>query len=222
MRKIILFLILIWGQAIFAGPQDTLEMEFVLKLDPKVYRYSDYGEAPQIAIWIEQPGKNQVRTLLVTRRTAKGEWVGKVECPVSLPYWVSRYGIESGKSNLPGPKNPVPDAVSRATPKETLTAKTRVPAGIELIYYIEMNVSGDYNRDFPSMIDGVGPDPQGNGQPSLVYMGKIKTQPGTAGIPELVGRTDQLDPVQSLITDLSGITNAKELFTSIRISIREN
>jgi hypothetical protein len=54
--------------------------------------------------------------------------------------------------------------------------------------WIEMNLSGDYNEfyretDPERMIS----DEFGNGQPALVYMGKIKTEIGNKITPALYG-----------------------------------
>ncbi len=199
-------------------PEDlTLTLE--LELARKVYGYSDYGEAPQIAVWLEQPDRGVIRTLFVSRRTASGKWLGKVECPLCLPYWVSRYNKETGTSRPPNPKNPLPDAVSGPTPRDRLCLQTRLPEGSRWFYFIEVNVSGDYNRHFPAARHDGTPDPQGNGQPSLVYRCEIKVRPGEKCQPQLIGRTDQFNPVDHLITDLSGITSAKKVLSNILVSV---
>jgi hypothetical protein len=199
----------------------TVTLTLSLELNRRVYEYSDYGEPPQIAVWLEQPQKKVIRTLCVTYRTGKGMWQGRVDCPVSLPYWESRYMEEILLRGIRGPAVPVPDAISRATPKQKLIIKTTIPPGSEWTYFIEVNCSADYNRAFPAVFDAGFPDPFGNGQPSIVYRGRIKAVPGQTGSPEIVGRTDQLDPVDTLITDISGITNAKELFKKMEVFVSE-
>jgi hypothetical protein len=198
---------------------ERVNLTISIELDPRVYDYTDYGEPPQLAVWLEQPGSGKIRTLFVTYRTAKGEWHGKIECPVSLPYWLSRYRKESGTTGLPGPKNPVPDAVSGATPKKEFTVKTVLPEGSRWNYYIEVNASGDYNRRFPSVSDNGMPDSQGNGQPSLIYTGEIEAVPGQRSTPLLAGRTKQLNRVDKIIKNLEGITSAKGLLTKITVRV---
>lgn len=201
-----------------SGAEETVELTVSLTLERRVYDYSDYGEPPQLAIWLENSETGEMRTVFITRRTATGDWHGKIECPVSLPYWVSRYNASTGASGLPGRKNRVPDAVTGATPKETLTVKEKIPKGSTWVCFIEMNVAGDFNRDFPSVLDDGAPDPQANGQPSLVYKGQIEAVKGKKVIPELVGRTLQMDPTDKLVTDLTGITNAKKVITKVVVS----
>ncbi len=202
-----------------AAQADELTLTFSLELNRRVYRYSDYGEPPQIAIWLEQPGKGVVRTLFVTQRTAKGKWQGRVDCPVSLPYWESRYMKEIRSRSVPGPAFPAPDAITGATPQKDFTVSCRVPAGSEWYYFIEVNCSGDFNRAFPAMLDKGFPDPYGNGQPSLVYEGRIKAEPGQSAVPQIIGRTDQLEPAAAVVTDLTGITSARDLFSKITVTV---
>jgi hypothetical protein len=217
---ILLFLVLWILPGLAAG--EEVSISFSLSLDRKVYDYTDYGEPPQVAIWLEQKeqkGTGKIKTVFVTHRTAKGEWVGKVGCPVSLPYWVSRYNIETGAKGAPTFKTPLPDGVSGATPKKELKVTAQVPKGGEWYYFIEVNVSGDYNRYFPSMTDDGVPDSQGNGQPSLIYKGEIKATLGQTSIPKLIGRTLQMDATSKIITDLTSITTARNLFLKLQVYI---
>ena len=202
-----------------AAETGTLTLTFSLELNRRVYDYTDYGEPPQVAIWLEQPDKGVIRTIFVTYRTGKGMWKGRVDCPVSLPYWENRCMEEIRSRGIAGPAIPVPDAISYPTPKTTFRVNSPVAAGSVWNYFIEVNCSADYNRTFPSVLDEGFPDPFGNGQPSLVYRGQIKAEPGQKDMPEVIGRTDQLDPVDTLITDMTGITDATKLLSKIEVSV---
>ncbi len=193
-------------------------LRFSLKLNQRVYEASDWGDPPQFAIWLENADSSKIRTVWVTYRTGTGNWVGKVECPVSLPYWVSRYNRETQTSGPPTPLTPVIDAITGATPTQVFTVQAKVPPGGRWKYFIEVNVSGDFNVTFPSMRSNGTPDPQGNGQPSLIYQGWIEAIDGAYNIPKLIGRTDQWQPIAHIITDLEGITTAKNLFSKIEAS----
>lgn len=193
-------------------------LRFSLKLNQESYVDSFWGEPPQIAIWLETPEGDEIRTVWVTRRTGQGDWAGKLECPVALPFWVSRYNKETHTEGAPTPKEPAPAAVTGATPKLELRAQVKVPSSSLWNYYIEVNVSGDFNDAFPSMTPAEVLDPHGNGQPSLIYKGQIKAEPGSSSMPTLIGRTDQLEPIDHMITDLSDITTAKELFLRMEVA----
>ena len=95
-------------------------LTFSLELNQKVYEYSDWGEPPQFAIWLEDADSSRIRTIWVTYRTGTGDWKGKVECPVALPYWVSRYNKETATSGPPTFFEPVIDAITGATPKQDI------------------------------------------------------------------------------------------------------
>ncbi len=197
---------------------DTTELIFSISLDPQVYEETDWGLPPQFALWLENPDTGKIRTVWVTHRTGTGDWVGKIECTVAIPYWVSRYNREKSTVGPPTHFDPLPDALTGATPKQNFTAQIKVPHGSNWTYYIEVNVSGDFNASFPSVLPDGTPDMDGNGQPSLIYQGKINAVAGSRNTPVLIGRTDQWEPVDKVITDLTGIDTAKQIFSKIEAS----
>jgi len=83
---------------------------------------------------------------------------------------------------------------------------------------VEVNASGDFNPAFPRLSETGGSDRYGNGQPSLVYIGQIKARVGTASNPQLVGCTEQHEPVDRIDEDLTGITTARELLHRIAVT----
>jgi len=200
-----------------AGP---VTLQFSLSLDPQVYAKSHYKKPPQFAIWIEDAAGEKIRTVWVTEIAGAGNWGGKTVRPVSLPYWVSRWNKETGCTGDPTPENPAADAVTGATPKQDLTCRTKVPAGTRWNYFIEVNVSGDFNDSFAAVSKDGRKDRNGNGQPSIVYKGQITALPGQRSEPKLTGRTDQFEAVSSIISDVEGISDAKDLFSKIEISAR--
>ena len=199
-------------------PSESVRLTLSMKIARDVWIMTDWSQPPQIAVWLEDPSGTTVRTLFVTHRTGAGDWKGKAGCDVSLPYWVGRYNVETGTSGPPTFQRPVVDAITQPTPKESLVVTTVVPPGSEWRYFVEVNVSGDFNEAFPEHLDNGRPDEAGNGQPSLVYRGHIKAIPGQRNTPKLIGRTDQFRPAMKLNDDLSGITTAKKLLSDIEMS----
>ena len=132
---------------------ETVRLAFRLKIDRQVYIQSDWGHPPQLAIWLEQPDGGKIRTLWVTYRTGACDWTGKAACPVSLPYWVGRYNRETNTTGPPTYQRPVADAITQPTPKDEFRMAAEVPRGSTWDYFIEVNVSGDYNAAFPSVRD---------------------------------------------------------------------
>lgn len=195
---------------------DELTVTLAIRLNPDVYQESNFGEPPQIAVWVENEGAMQ--TVWVSRRTATGYWEGKVECPTSLPVWVSRY-VEHTGNPVPDLLNPLPDALTGATPVRNLTIRTRLPYGSSWTLFLELNISGDYNASFPPRLEGGLPDPDGNGQPSLVYTAPFRVLPDFRAEPVLTGRSGQLDPVSRPVSDLSGITSARHILKSCVLTV---
>jgi len=191
---------------------------FKMSINRNVYIYTNYGEPPQIAIWLENPDTSFYRTVWVTHRSGKNDWSGKVECKVALPFWNFRRQVDK-QSQLPVP---VADALTGATPKSgELLAKITVPVNTSWLYYIEVNASGDYNENFPYWSDMGLPDNDGNGQPSLIYNGTITAQPGSTSVPKLIGRTDQWSAFSTLYTDIDKITSAKRLVENLSVEVIE-
>ncbi len=192
---------------------------FTIHQESNVYEQSDYGEAPQFAIWLEDKETGDVRTVFVTRRTATGDFEGKVECPVSLPAWIGAFRKETGRADFPTPRSPASETVTGATPKVTeFKVHVEIPGGSSWYYYVEMNVSGDYTPEFPSVRSDGMIDSQGNGQPSIIYRGEISGITGDHSTPVLIGRTEQFYFSSEINTDLNSIENAKEVFSMIKVS----
>jgi len=201
---------------------ETVTLVFEIELNQRVYEDSAWGDPPQLAIWLANETDGRVRTVAVTHRTGAGDWEGKVECAVALPYWVGFYGRETGREGPPTWDEPAADAVTCATPRAVLHATGQVRRGGRWAYYVEVNVSGDYSVHFPSLSDEGHSDRYGNGQPSLVYRGWIEAVEGVKSRPVLVGCTDQHEGVSELKGGLGEITTARELLKRIRVSCKRD
>ena len=202
-----------------AGASRQVRLTLSLKVNRDVWVASNWSKPPQIAVWLEDEAGPAVRTLFVTHCTGGGDWKGKADCPVSLPCWVGRYCVEHKTAGPPTFQRPAPDAVTGATPKESLTVRRLVPAGSRWRYFVEVNASGDFNEAFPEALGGGQTDEAGNGQPSLVYAGSITAAIGRKDTPTILGRTDQLVAVEKLLDDLEGITTARKLLSDIVMSV---
>ncbi len=202
-----------------ANPDGRAVISFVITQDPAVYERSAFGEPPQIGIWLQHAETGEIRTVFVTQKTGTGKFDGKAGVPVALPAWVTAYRTESGRTDFPTARNPVVDAITGPTRAEAqLRAHVTVSKGSRWFYFVEVNVAGDYNHAFPHFHEDGQFDPDGNGQPSLVYRGEIVAHAGESGSPELVGRTEQLFFTNTVEADLTGITTARQLLRSIVVS----
>lgn len=174
-----------------------------------------YGEPPQLAVWIVEQSSNITKTIYVTRRTALNKWVGKLYCKVSLPYWEVSTGMREKSKSLR--KNNLDALTSATSPADQLIIESILDTGKVWNYFIEVNLSGDYNKSFPLYPKDVHIDTEGNGQPSLVYSGQIISKKGSSSTPRLIGRTFQTRVEDTLNTDLSGITTAKNIIKSVLV-----
>lgn len=201
-----------------AYDSNSVSLQFFFEINKELYQQTNFGEPPQLAIWIENPDSSVVKTVWITHRTARQDWKGKIECPVSLPYWEYRIFQEGDKTETKDNRNSTIDAVSQATPKEgRLIASILVPPTSQWDYYIEVNVSADYNKTFTYWSQDGLPDSEANGQPSIVYSGRILADGKSHSTPVLSGRTDQRHAVNRLSGDLSGITTAKYLIGNLQV-----
>lgn len=212
---------LLFAASLMAAPADSVRLEISFDQDPNIYEESDYGEAPQVAIWIEDAVTGAVRTVYVTYRTATGDFYGKVECQVSLPAWICAWRKETGRDDFPMTHKPIADAVTGATGEAGLV-KTgiSVPKGRKFICYLELNVAGDFNASFPFEGANGRLDDHGNGQPSLIYRAEIVAEPGQSITLSPFGRTEQHHFIEEIIPDLKGLDSALQCMKNIQAGCR--
>jgi hypothetical protein len=164
---------------------------------------------PQMAIWLEAADGAYVETIFVTRRTGEQSWRkapgddisgSEITRPEALPVWSARGA----------------DASSTATPKSGFKANVSVERPYDLVIWLEVNHSADFNSAYP--VDahpgqaGYSGGPWGSGQPSLIYRVDLEavTAAGRAEL-NLVGHGSP-DGTDGLIySSLEGITDAKSI-----------
>lgn len=198
-----------------------VKLNFELYTDENIYVMSSYGEAPQFAIWVLDRESDQMKNVFITQKSATGNFIGRSGVPVALPFWFGNLMEHQLHFGIPTPKSPVADVdvVSGPTPKKSsLLFEQEVIKGTNWDYFIEINIAGDFTREFP-LYDSLGvKDPYENGQPSIVYHGQIEAVPGSVSIPQLIGYTSQIYFDTTLYTDLDLIGNAKEFFKDIKVT----
>ncbi len=182
-------------------------------------------KAPQIAVWIEDNETGYRETLYVSYKSATGRWAFEPTArrPEALPYWSHRHGVQYADGlYMPTRDEPLPDAVTSATPSHSFKLQSTMPADLESFTVLaELNVSFDYNEFYP---EGASPGDDNysyvNGQPSLIYAATFA--PGNdTGTLQLVG-TGSLDGSSGELTkDLSTITTAAHLVSSITVDAGE-
>ena len=205
---------------------------------------------PQVAIWIEDSAGNYIETLLVTTSTAKGlfysgrtasnfketeEAKAEENIPTrrvdALPYWSHKRNHKYSDGFYSPPRNqPMPDAISSATPKENFYFKAST-GGIENMnsfrVMVEVNVAFDEN-EFYSEYDFVDDTLYHGGtgllgQPSLIYgVTMRRTDNQRYYVLTLLGHGHHSGATGDLITDLTTITTAKHVVERLVAGVRED
>ncbi len=190
---------------------------------------------PTFAVWVEDMEGNFVQTLYVTRSLASGIWgygelspgkwrpePGYNVRPATLPYWLYRRGTV-GELDLPSPENPVPDAITSATPRGDFVLETAAGVGTteKFRLLVEINQTWDWNEYWTNNRFPENQDYKTSSQPAVVYAVTID--------PASTVREYYLNPVGHshyagqdgrLYTDLSTLTTALQIVDKIVVTVR--
>ena len=164
---------------------------------------------PTMAVWAEDEGGRFIGTLHVTKKAAEGSWTGAKERPEALPVYFARLRAAAGKA----------DSVSGATPdaEETVTLRSDLdlPPGNYRIF-AEVNSSFDYNNAYPESATGV------NGQPSLVFSGRLAVGSGPAKTDLApIGTGDPAGKKGDIIEGTRGLSTALRIVERISVGIQD-
>ncbi len=190
---------------------------------------------PSFAIWIETLDEEFIQTLYVTQSVGTGifghgsigpeEWdskSGPQKRPASLPYWLHRRIPPGQPFYLPDQSNPVPDAITSATPiasadyklnsDDLLNGKVRI--------FLEVNQPWDWNEFWHNKLFDDS-DYRSSCQPSLIYAVTLDfdKKPGTYYL-NPIGHGHHSGNNGDLTTDLSTLTTAKEILSSIKVNLK--
>jgi hypothetical protein len=178
----------------------------------------------QMAIWLTDENGNFVDTVYVTKKTAQkgmGNRGGGLDDRFggsrlsTLPVWAHQRGVDYGGGNFyPTRDQPLPDAVSSATPRagdfiwEWRPEKDLKPG--KYYYYVEVNKSFDRNdsHDYSWY----------RGQPSVVWRGDLQvgerpfeSRARIVGHGHVAGKDGSINP------DLSTLTTALRLIEAVKV-----
>jgi hypothetical protein len=191
---------------------------------------------PSFAIWVEDLEGKYIETLYVTQYFAKGifghgesepgKWKnepGEVRRPAALPYWSHKRNIKAADGlYAPSTETAVPDALTGATPKGNFTLSTgsKVAGDSSFRVLVEINQpwdSNDFwsNNKFPGDLNY-----NTSLQPALVYEAVIKTSSSqNEYILNPIGHSHPSGETGELFNDLTSITTAKDIFSSIKVIV---
>lgn len=204
----------------------TNQGESGLNLEIKFIKGSSFNH-PTFSFWVEDMEGNYIETLLVTDYVAKGiyghgslgpeKWdskPGPVERPSTLPVWLHKHQKEAGGQLLPSPENPVPDAITSATPKGDFVLETVVKGNVPMKFRLmmEINQTWDWNSYWNNSLFPDDLEYKASCQPALVYAVTIdRNGPQAEYCLNPIGHSHYSGKNGELYTDISTITSAKEI-----------
>jgi len=203
--------------------------------DMRIGRFLTIHNPPTTAFWIEDMDGNYIETLYVTEKAGTGVWkktpgeepVGTdSRRPGSLPTWAHRRGvIYPDGLYLPTSDEPMPDAVTSASPKASYTLTTLIPEDLErFVMFAEFNNSTDFNDYYRSDLSPGDPGYNGNeftgGQPAVVYAVEVDMTSGeTVFEMELIGCSSPDGSDGALSDDTSRLTTATDIVERVTIFV---
>ncbi len=219
-------------------PADTLVTSFQpqgLPLEILFERGKEHNH-PLMAIWIEDLDSNYIQTLYVAKSIAKGvfrhgdpstgRWKpGPIRRPAALPYWGHQRGVQAGDGYfIPDQDDPMPDALTGATPKNNFVLQSHTPADVNHKFRLlfEINQSWNWNEYWTN---NKFPDDEHymtSSQPAIVYEAFIDLEDGKYEYEmKAIGHSHWSGKDGRLFTDLSTITTALEIAESIKVRFPE-
>lgn len=210
---------------LFAFTLTYSEDKYTITLEPgSKYIREEFSMhiAPQISFWLEDNSGKKIKDIYVTKYfyiQVKNDMVNQ---PENLPVWLFKTGYDpysQDGTKLPVPPLPKTDATSGATPRAKFSKEFSLPKkGNQFFLFAEINNSFDFNETFKRVVDRKSNAFNvANGQPSLVY--KIGLARGDQGRKNLsvVGYGSALGTTGKIYTDLSVITDAKDIIKTIYV-----
>ena len=180
-----------------------------------------------MAVWLEDEDGNYLETLYVASSIGTGifghgtitagHWApGPVSRPAALPRWWHRYGY------LPGPGNPVPDAITGPTPEADFILSTRstLPLPQKFKVVMEINQSWDWNEYWANDKYPDDADYKSSSQPAVVYEALVDGDgEGREYDMEIIGRSHYAGADGKLYNDLETLTTARNIAASIKVRV---
>jgi hypothetical protein len=186
---------------------------------------------PLIVFWIEDTEGNYIETIYASQSIATGtfrfgvakggKWMpGERRRQAALPYWGHRRGFKAPDGLfLPTPQNPLPDAITGATPKASFKIQTTAKPGLtKFKVYMEINQTWDWNHHWHNNLFPDDDEYKTSCQPALVYMASVDMSSTTSDF-ELkpIGHSHPSGKTGELFTDLSTISTALKITKKVTI-----
>ncbi len=187
---------------------------------------------PLIVFWLEDTDGNFIETIYASQSIATGtfrfgqsegkNWKpGERRRRAALPYWGHRRGIQAPDGlYLPTPQEPLPDAITGATPKTNFELQTTVKSEFDKVrIYMEINQTWDWNQYWNNNRFPDDEEYKTSCQPALVYMAEIDlTKPGSSIDLKPIGHSHPSGKTGELFPDISTFTTALNIAQRVTVT----
>lgn len=198
--------------------------------DFPIFWFIKKKNSPQIAIWTEDLEGNFLSTIYVSEKLAKQSWTAARgnRRKESLPCWSYAQGKQYANGlYLPTKNEPLPDAVTGATPKGSFTANLQMSGDIRsFVVKCEFNHSTDFNEYYPK--DAKEGDANysggkmGSGQPAIVYQVVVDlTNEQREFKGELIGHSSPDGSDGNIYSDTSKLTTALDIVKRVTVYVNQ-
>lgn len=188
---------------------------------------------PTFVIWLEDMEGNYLKTLFITKSYAEcffknkllGDtlWIpesGKSHQPAALSFWTHKKGLINNKTLIPTRENSFIDAFTGATPDGSFIFKTKKSEKNNYRLLVEINQTWDWNKYWTNNKFPDNSAYKHSAQPSIIYEVKINDTDNIYFL-NPVGHGDPKGESGKLYTNISTLTSAKNIFSSIKIKINK-
>lgn len=192
---------------------------------------------PLMAFWTEDTLGNYLETLYVAQSIAKGYFAhgdassgfwqpGPIRRPAALPYWGHKGVVQADDGlYLPTPDNPMPDALTGATPKAAFTLYTRTGSNSPAVFNVlmEINQSWDWNQYWHNNKYPDDAEYKTSSQPAVVYRATIDTsRPNERITLKPVGHSHWSGSDGNLYDGMNTLTTALEIVKEVKVELRKD
>lgn len=226
-----------------AKKKNTIAVDTIFKLNAPselemAFSFSPGKEFnhPTFAVWIEDIEGNYLETVFVTRSFATGiyghsdagdgKWntfPGESIRTAALPYWAHKRNVISRDTlYIPTPENPVPDALTGATPNNDFVVLTNYAKQLprKFVLLFEINQAFDYNEFWTNIFLNQNPNYLTSGQPSVIYAVTVNLDsPVKEFYLNPIGHGSATGADGLLYTNLGTITTAGKITGEVKITI---
>ena len=188
---------------------------------------------PTFSIWVEDMNENYLKTLFITKSYASGIfshkmvgdsiWLpesGESIQPAALPYWTYKKGLINHKTLIPKPENPFVDAYTGATPNGKFSLTDKPLNMLKYRIMVEVNQTWDWNDYWTNNKFPASNAYKHSAQPSVIYSVAINTEDSLFYL-NPIGHGSPTGENGKLYTDLSTLSTALDIFSSIKITIKK-